>query len=82
MTTPDWFADCRTIFNRHPCPILSGVGAFFITILLWYANRIETKTEDMQESLNQIEYNVGILIDRQPVRQLAPGTIAQGNVEQ
>lgn len=79
MTTPDWFADCRTIFNRHPCPILSAIGAVLITVLVWYANRIETKTDDMQKSLQQIEVNVGILIDRQPVRQLAPGAIARAD---
>jgi hypothetical protein len=77
VTTPDWFTDCRTIFNRHPCPILTAIGTGLITVLVWYANRIETKTEDMQKSLNEIEYNVGVLIDRAPVRQLSPGSIAK-----
>lgn len=68
MTSPDWFSDCRTLFNRHPCPILSAIGAALLTTLLWYANRIETKTDAMQAVLQQIQIDVAVLrrMDEEP----------------
>jgi hypothetical protein len=79
MTTPDWFTDCSNLVTRHFCRIASVLIPALFAIVLWYCNRIETKTEDMQASLHTIEVQVGVLIDRQAVRQAAPGSIAQAD---
>lgn len=81
MAAPDWFTDCSNLVVRHICRIASVLIPLLFAVLVWYANRIEDKTEVMQKSLVQIERNVDILIDRQAVRGASPGTVAQANQE-
>jgi hypothetical protein len=76
MAARDWFTDCSTLFNRHPCKILSTAGLVLCSTLLWYADRIETQTDAMQASLQQIERDVSFLRGRQNVTVPAPGGIA------
>ncbi len=76
MAAPDWFTDCSNLVVRHICRIASVALPLLFAALVWYANRIETKTESMQKSLVQSERNVDILIDRQPTR-LAAGAVAR-----
>jgi hypothetical protein len=75
LTTPDWFTDCRTMFNRHPCTILSAFAAFLFSVLVWYAGRMETKTEAIDDALHLIQMDVAVIRARSmpaPVEQPAP----------
>jgi hypothetical protein len=57
----DIFTDCKTLFNRHPCRIILSGVALLMTILLWYANRMETLTHNMQTSLGQLQSDVAFI---------------------
>jgi hypothetical protein len=81
MAAPDWFTDCSNLVVRHICRIASVTIPLMFAAVLWYAHRIEAKTEAMQGSLSQIEVSVGILIDRQPIRSLGPGSVAKAEQE-
>ena len=79
MAAPDWFTDCSSFVWKHICRIASFLVPILAATVIWYCNRIETINTEMQKSLTQIEFNVGILIDRQPGRSLAPGAVAKAD---
>lgn len=84
MTAPDWFADCSALVMRHICRIASVAIPLLFAALVWYAHRIETKTESMQDALQQIQIDVAVIRGRQnPVTIPAPGAgFAMAQAEQ
>lgn len=76
MAPRDWSTDCRTLFNNHPCKILSTAGIALCTALLWYADRIETQMDAMQAALVSIQLDVAAIRGAQnlnPARPPVPG---------
>lgn len=74
MAGPNWFTDCSDLVVRHICRIASVAIPLMFAAVLWYANRIEEKTDSMQDALQQIQIDVAVIRGRQsPVTIPAPG---------
>jgi hypothetical protein len=81
MPGNDLLTDCKTLFNKHPCRIILSGVAILVTVLLWYANRMETITMKMQDALVRIETNVA-RIQGSIERPAAPNAVAMQPAEQ
>ncbi len=72
----DLQADCTTLFNKYSCQILLSAGTLLLAGCFWFASRIETKTESMQQSLIQIEVSVARIQGALPSSPASPSNVA------
>lgn len=59
MAPRDWSTDCRTLFNNHPCKILSTAATVLFGVLVWFGTRIDRQMTEVQETLVEIQITVG-----------------------